>query len=239
VRVLPTSFEAPWWGKLGRSKRSYKRKLEAFHRLLDEMAGDEARNAVALWAVRESVGEQGQVLLLSNRREHCQHLERICRAVGYSSGLLIGAESAAEREEYKRTIARLEARELQAVAGTYQAIGIGFDVPHLGRGVCCTPVANDAKGRMQFRQFRGRLARRNTATEAAGKADAAIYYLLDERVFGLRPLQNLVRWSKRVSVFHGGRWIGGREYLKGASSREEAKREAEDREFEDLFSGNS
>lgn len=205
VRVVPTEFRADWYTDIDTLKmrpgetpdkwraRKSRLKITTAERLSNEMAADDARTQAVVSLAVESVKNYGRVLILATRREHCHRLEAAVSAVGLSSGLLIGGND--YRKEFERTLASFEARRIQVAIGTYQAIGVGFDLPSIDCGICAAPVANSASGDKQWRQYRGRFAR--TAT---GKADAVLYYLWDGYVFGDKPLRHLRRWNSRVTV---------------------------------------
>ena len=203
VRVVPTTFQADWYVGLP----SPAQKVKMWDRLLTEIGSDPERTRLVLATIRESVGEGGQTLVLCSRREYCHQLDSAATSDGFRSGLFIGGDD--YREQFNSTLARIERGECQVAVGTLQAVGVGFDLPHVARGIIATPVATSQTGRMQWQQFRGRFAR-----TAPGKHDAVLYYLHDHHVFGDRPLKNLQRWNRKVSVWSSGRWIDVRDYLK-------------------------
>lgn len=223
VRVVVSDFDAVWWRRLrdacagsGPAAKMARRKLaQAWDRLSEEMGADRSRNELLLTLARRCRAEGEQVLLFSHRREHCHRLDALLQDDGFRSGLLIGGQDYAQQFELTRT--GVEAGELDAACGTYQAVGTGFDVPRVARAVCATPVANDKDGRMQFEQYRGRVAR---TTRDGMKHDAVLYYVLDRTLYGSRPLRHLVRWNKHVVVLQGDQWVDGRQALKEWQSAE-------------------
>lgn len=205
VRVVPTEFRADWYTDIATMRarpgepqeklqmRKARAKIMQAERLSTEMAEDAARTKLVVDLATSSVRDYGRVLILATRREHCHRIETAVSAVGLSSGLLIGGSD--YRKEFERTLAGFEDRRIQVAIGTYQAIGVGFDLPSIDCGICAAPVANAASGDKQWRQYRGRFAR--TAT---GKTDAVLYYLWDGYVFADKPLRHLRRWNSRVTV---------------------------------------
>jgi superfamily II DNA or RNA helicase len=216
VRVVLSDFRADWYRKL----KTAKQKVASYDRLMEEMAHDEERQQRVLWCVEQGLADEEQVIVLSNRREHCHAIDAAVVGTGVSSGFLIGG--ADYRRQFELTLQRLETGEARVAVGTYQAIGVGFDFPRIARGVLATPVANNAKGDKQFRQFRGRFAR---TTE--GKQGAVLYFIHDPHVFGTRPVRHLCRWSKIVRVRQGDGWVDGRQYVKETDNREKKKRDEE------------
>jgi len=204
VRVRLSEARADWYAKLTEPRH----KVQARGRLIEQLDEDAGRNRLVADVVAECVmGEGEQVVVLTNRREHCRELERLCAEAGMATGLLIGG--ADYRDQFQSTLSRMRRRECDVGVGTLQAVGVGFDLPQVARGVIAAPVASNSKGRMQFQQFRGRFAR-----TSEGKRDAALHYVHDPRVFGHQPVRHLCRWSRDVVVFFGGEWIEARRYLK-------------------------
>ena len=219
IRVVPTEFDAPWYRDLmDRSKDdpatgpSYlvtRDRLLAFDRIAEEMGRDAARCAIATRIVAEAVAAGEQIVLLSHRREHCRTLAADVSALGIECGLMLGGADG--EGEYEQARMGIERGSLRCAAGTYQAIGTGIDLPSVGVGVCCLPLANSADGRPFFAQVRGRFCRTSAAT---GKAGAVLYYLNDPKVYGWKPLRNLRRWNQHVVVLENGSWVDARDVLK-------------------------
>ena len=205
VRVVPTDFEAPWYGMPTDDNSDVEVDIV---RLTEEMQEDFARNEVAIGCVLAEVRDR-QVLVFSHRRDHCILLDRKLVALGIRTGFLIGG--ADYGVEFRRTIERLERGELQAGVGTFQAIGQGLDLPGVSVGVCATPIASN---KQVFAQVLGRFCRTR-----AGKSAACLYYLWDRRVFGLKHLRNIVSWNSNVVVRDdAGGWREGRQYLREQES---------------------
>lgn len=206
IRVVPTAFRADWYVGLEDAKRAL-----AFDALLAVMTTDPERNAIALRCVADERANGNQVIVFTHRVEHALDLDRTLCAAGLPSGFVVG-EHKAESDE---TLRRFRDGRASVICGTYQALGTGVDLPKVSRGVFATPIANSAKGRSQFKQYRGRFAR--TAT---GKGDAVIYYLWDVEVFGTAPLRHLCRWARDVTVRRHEGWRPGRTVLKEMSDAE-------------------
>jgi superfamily II DNA or RNA helicase len=223
VRVVPTDFTSDWYDDLQARVRDaekrardddvpmsqslVKERLLAFDKLVEDMMTDPRRAALSVELAASEVAAGEQVVMMSHRREHCRRLDADLSARHVRCGLMLGGDD----DEYNRTLHALLDGSLRAAAGTYQAIGQGIDLPSVGVGVCCSPIANSRDGRSFFKQVRGRLCRRDDAT---GKQGARIYYLLDRAVYGLEPLRNLCRWNRRVVMRDGDEWVDAREWLK-------------------------
>jgi superfamily II DNA or RNA helicase len=219
VRVVFSSYDCAWWRAIGdmphrpeesekkHRQRILQRRVREQERFTEELCRDPVRNDLVCELVARSIEQAGQAVVLSARREHCHILQSMLVGSGTPTGLLIGGDDYAQ--QFDLTLRQFVAREVTAAVGTYQAIGVGFDLPQAARGVLATPVANSRDGAQQFRQFCGRFAR-----VAEGKRDAALYYVLDRNVFGLRPLRNLIQWCGRVKVNDNGQWLDAKGWLK-------------------------
>lgn len=218
VRVVPTEFRSELWDKIeaieahpGESDdhlriRKVQAKIRHAEELANDLGKDQSRTQLIVDLVRESITQTGQAIVLSTRREHCHIIDAALTAAGFRSGLLIGGPD--YREIFEQTFRRFQSGETQVAVGTYQAIGVGFDLPIVARGICAAPAANGQDGSYQWRQYRGRFAR-----TADGKLDAAIYYLLDVHVYGYKPLRHLMRWNSKVVVRDGDTWIPAKAWL--------------------------
>lgn len=200
VRVVPTEFRADWYTGLSDPK-----KLLAYDHLLQELAGDVFRNALVLREVPAALAFGHQIVVFSSRIDHAMTLDRECNATGVRSGFVIGEHPVESRE----TLARFAQGTTNAIFGTYQALGTGVDMPMVARGVFAMPIANNAKGRSQFKQYRGRFTR-----VADGKGAPEVVYLWDRHVFGARALRHLCRWANDVKVEWRGALVPGRQVLK-------------------------
>ena len=196
-RVVPTEFRADWY--VDQRDRGLP---PDWNRLLDEITRDDARNALVVdLAVEEAATHQ--VLVLSQRVEHCQRFDAALSARAIPCDLMLGGDEWADR--FDATKEGLASGRLRAACGTIQAVGTGIDMPALSRAVLATPVGSN---RQLYGQIRGRLAR-------PGKDDAVLYVLWDRHVQGLSPLKNMLRWNRTVVVrSDDGSWVNGREYLR-------------------------
>jgi|GEM_PF-4469109 hypothetical protein len=224
VRVVPTAFDSPWYTELKKQLRAAEiaqaktgvrvpqalvtARMASFDQLVGEMMIDADRQALVASIVAEEVDAGEQVLVLSHRREHCARNDADVSARGIRTGMMIGG--AEDRFQFDRALRGLHDGSIRVVAGTYQAIGTGIDLPSVAVGVCTTPIAGSKEGKPFYQQVRGRLCRR-----AEGKRGARIWYLWDRHVFGLEPLRNLIRWNNTVRVYDGGSWHDAHVWIKG------------------------
>ncbi len=198
--VIPTEFEAPWYGV---SVEKDDDKSPDFGRLVREMAGDPARQALVTGVMHRELQDGRQLLVMAHEREHVLTLGQIA-AKAAKSGYLVGG--ADYKSEFKRSLDGLEKGEIRAGIGTFQACGTGIDIPTIEVAIAATPCMNN---RQRFRQGRGRACR-----APAGKDVARFYVFWDRKVFGLRHLQNVASWNKTTFVWDGASWVPVREYLK-------------------------
>lgn len=219
IDVIPTDFVAPWHAELfehdpNPSRAKVKARLQAFNRLVEDMAVDADRNALAVRIAVEHVKAGERVVIMSHRREHCGALDADVSALGIKCGRMLGTSE--DGEVFEATRKGLADGSLRVATGTFQAIGTGLDMPSVSVGVVATPIANSRDGRSFFSQVRGRFCR---TAAADGKTSARLVYLWDREVFGLKPVENLVRWNREVRVFDCSMMVGGREFLKKERSK--------------------
>lgn len=187
IRVVPTSFAAPWY-----------RYRQDFNKLLSKMREDQTRNQVALDLAEAEVRAGEQVLLFSHRVEHCRELAQALVARGIPTGVMVGGAGDAAAFEASRD--GITSGRLRAAVGTVQAIGQGLDLPAVSRGILVTPIASN---RQAFGQVRGRICR-----VAEGKNGARLYVLHDRLVYGKTMVRNLSKWNSTVLVQdNSGRWV--------------------------------
>lgn len=224
IRVIATNTSADWYLRMKPTKRM---KGEVQARLQETLAADDERTELVLSLLGWSAAAGEQALVLTWRREHARVIQSRAIALGHSVGMLLGGED--QKDERDRTLARLKAQELAFATGTYQAIGVGLDLPSIGRGIFAGPCANNTKtGEMQIRQYVGRFERPSKST---GKEGAIVYYLWDRHIFGDRPLKNLKKWFPgRTIVLDEDEWVPVGTYLKrtGATVSRATENEIED-----------
>jgi len=198
-RVIPTEFRADWYVAARDAGQQ-----PDFHRLLDEMTADAARNEIVAEVVGAEADAGEQVIALSHRVEHVLAIAAAQVARGRRAEPMLGGVEWAERRA--AAIDSMRAGTLHVGAGTIQSIGTGLDLPSVGRGVLATPVGSN---RQLYGQIRGRLCR-----PGPGKT-AVIYVLWDQHVSGAASLKRMLEWNRSVLVRDGAEgWVQGRAYLK-------------------------
>lgn len=220
IRVVPTEFEADWYGLPPEKKKDEdgeeieipeeEQKEIDFGRLLGEMRGDERRNKLGVRCALKEIENGEQVIMLAHRREHCVELEREFVKREIASGYFIGGLD--YQTEFERTREGIKDGSIRVGVGTYGALGVGVNLPKVGSGVAMTPIAGN---RFQFNQVRGRLNRKGK-----GKTRAVLYYIWDSSVYP-KHLGNIVAWNPTVKVLSQGKWIEGRHYLKAFKKKAE------------------
>lgn len=213
IDIIPTGFSAPWHSKLferddNPSMAKVRARLQAFNRLVEEMAGDSERNAIAVQTAIDYVEKGERVVVMSHRREHCITLDADISSRGYKCGRMLGTDE--DEPEFEATRKGLATGEIRVATGTFQAIGTGLDMPSVSVGIVATPIANSRDGRSFFGQVRGRFCR----TSNDGKTSARLVYLWDREVYGLKPVENLCRWNRTVRILEGGMMVDAKEFLK-------------------------
>lgn len=229
VRVVPTSFAAPWYTTLDESKLRLKdraildsvdraraarhrakliaqQKFEQRPQLIAKMANDEQRNELVAWCAQQAIADGEQMLVLTERVEHCTLLESRLNALAPCCRLS-GDEDDALFESNRD---RFASGEFRLAVGTFKKVGVGFESHRaLARGCIASTVVHRDESEMQLRQYLGRFAR-----AAEGKRRGIVYMLHDSLVYGDEAVRLLARWLSDVRVLSGDEWVSAREYLK-------------------------
>lgn len=165
--------------------RPYHDPVGEYSRMLSELTADTARNLmIAADVAREAAESDGIVLVLSDRKAHCENLRALLRyRFKVDAALMTGDLTLAERQE---VTGRLNSREIRVVIATGQLIGEGFDCPHLTTLFLATPIR--FSGRLL--QYLGRVLR-----PAPGKGKARVFDYVDIHV---GPLVKAARSRERV-----------------------------------------
>lgn len=204
IVMVPTEFKADWYKNAVISNNRFY--LRAAHRkLLEVMWKDEDRNDIVLKIVSKEVKAGNQIMVLSQRREHCMQLDQTFTKMRMRSGIMLGGQKA--RKQFNITKDGIRDGSIRVISGTYDAIGTGQDFPSLYAGFGTMPIANN---KQLVNQVKGRFAR---ACEEIGKTKGRFYYAYDIHIFGRRPLENMLKWKHNVSVLEGDVFVPGEEYL--------------------------
>jgi superfamily II DNA or RNA helicase len=178
------------------------------------LAADERRNRLIVEDVVSALKERRSPILLTERKDHLEHLATRLRPFVKHLVVLRGGMTPSERREVMTRLASIPSSEPRLVVATGRYIGEGFDDARLDTLFLTMPVS--WKGTLI--QYAGRLHRLHP-----GKTEVRIYDYVDREVTLL-----LRMFDKRL---RGYRAIGytrelapleeerGREELAGASSR--------------------
>jgi len=197
VRVVPTDFRADWYRAADPGDRD-------FTRLIEEMTEDAERNVILL-SLAQAVVQSGEIpaMVFTHRREHAHRMADAELSVRHAipCGLLLGG-AGEDRERFREDREKLLDGRLAIAIGTFNALGVGINLPVVRAGIVATPISGS--NRQFFGQVRGRICR---VSEASGKDSAVLYYLWDRHVFP-NQLRNLLKWNDgRVEILNGERWV--------------------------------
>jgi superfamily II DNA or RNA helicase len=101
--------------------------------MITELTKKDQRNELIIDKIKELVKESRKILVLSERREHCQYLSNELGNLGIESGVYLGG---------MKTESRNGSISKTVIIGTYQASGEGFDVPDLDTLILATPKSD-------------------------------------------------------------------------------------------------
>jgi superfamily II DNA or RNA helicase len=131
-----------------------------YSKMLSELCQDEARNQFIVADVaQEARGNDGVVLVLSDRKSHCQVIVDLLKRQGIESARLTGDLSAKARQKVVEAMGR---GSIKKVAATGQLIGECFDCKELSSLFMATPIK--FSGRVL--QYLGRILRPALGKEA-------------------------------------------------------------------------
>ena len=150
--------------------------VRAYSKMLSELTADEHRNLlIASDVARESQDSGGVMLVLSDRKKHCEVLLSILKSkFDISADLLTGDLSNAQRRD---VLVRLNQGEVKVLIATGQLMGEGFDCKDLSTLFITTPIR--FSGRVL--QYLGRVLR-----PAPGKKEARVFDYVDSNVGPLK-----------------------------------------------------
>lgn len=222
VRVVPTTFAAPWYTSKRRPKGP------DVNKLLVEMAVDSERNDLALQIVQQCVErEQFPILIFCRHVDHAKRLCKMLECAGVTVGLMLGGAKSNELE-FERTKRGMIDGSVQVGVGTLQKMAVGMDVPSACVGVFMVPIKNN----QMFQQMKGRICR-----ASSGKTGATAYVLWDRAVQGKLYLNQIRKWNPGSIVWDDIEqcWKNTEVYLGMRRKRGEATNQ--DQEFGDIFIG--
>lgn len=214
IVIVPTEFTNDWYSRI---HPRMKADAQVQRRLMSEIVQDPGRNELIRGLVRRCFEESLPTMVLTHRIEHAHQLRADAVATAGQAGLMIGGSNVETKRQFEHARRQMIEGQLRVGVGTYQAVGVGFDLPALARGIFATPCANSKTGRMQFHQFCGRFERPHPE-----KRGAEIYYLWDRNIHGDGPVRNIASWKRDVVVERpDGSRVSARQFLKDRRVAEE------------------
>ena len=126
-----------------------------YAKLISDITENKDRNAVIVEEIQRAA-QNGGVLVLSDRLQHLDALERVARDSGQRTARLGIASTNAEKERRARILTDLNKGALNVVFATYKLAKEGLDVPNLRTVVFATPQ----KDKTTVIQSAGRVARK-------------------------------------------------------------------------------
>lgn len=126
-----------------------------YAKLISDITENKDRNAVIVGEIQRAA-QNGAVLVLSDRLQHLDALERVVRNSGQLTARLGIASTKAEKERRARILTDLNNGALNVVFATYKLAKEGLDVPNLRTVVFATPQ----KDKTTVIQSAGRVARK-------------------------------------------------------------------------------
>jgi superfamily II DNA or RNA helicase len=117
--------------------------------MITDLTLKKERNLLIITTIEKLLKESRKILVLSDRRQHCEFLEAQLKDLSISCGVYLGGMKTVERET---TV------NCSVILGTYQASGEGFDVPELDTLILATPKSD-------VQQAIGRILRQKNKNE--------------------------------------------------------------------------
>ncbi|QTA88674.1 DEAD/DEAH box helicase [Desulfonema magnum] len=156
--------------------RPYYDPVREYSKMLSELTADDQRNQlIASDVAREAKQSQGVLLVLSDRKKHCETLQSLLKyKFKVSADLLTGDLSNSQR---RAVLDRLNKGEVKVLIATGQLVGEGFDCKDLSTLFIATPIR--FSGRVV--QYLGRILR-----AAPGKKKARVFDYVDSHVGPLK-----------------------------------------------------
>ena len=131
-----------------------------YAKLISDITENKDRNAVIVGEIQRAA-QNGGVLVLSDRLQHLDAIERVARDSGQRTARLGITSTKAEKERRARILTDLNNGALNVVFATYKLAKEGLDVPNLRTVVFATPQ----KDKTTVIQSAGRVARKADGKE--------------------------------------------------------------------------
>jgi superfamily II DNA or RNA helicase len=101
--------------------------------MITNLTKDSQRNEFIIDIIKQYSVLNRKILVLSDRREHCEVLKNGLDVLGISAGVYLGGMKQYQREE---------SVDCSVILGTYQSSGEGFNVPELDTLILATPKSD-------------------------------------------------------------------------------------------------
>ena len=101
--------------------------------MITDLTNQKDRNELIIKNIVDLLKENRKILVISDRRSHCEYLNNCLKEMDISSGLYLGGMKTQEREN---------SITCSVIIGTYQAASEGFDVPNLDTLILSTPKSD-------------------------------------------------------------------------------------------------
>jgi superfamily II DNA or RNA helicase len=101
--------------------------------MITDLTLHESRNKLIVDTIKKYLLENRKILVLSDRRAHCEYIHSQLEKEKLSSGVYLGGMN---------TDSRAISVDCSVIVGTYQASGEGFDVPELDTLIMATPKSD-------------------------------------------------------------------------------------------------
>jgi superfamily II DNA or RNA helicase len=142
-----------------------------YTKMLSEVTQDYDRNRLIVGDIaKEAVNSGGIILVLSDRKTHCNTFQEMLAGRGIKSEVLTGDTPDNER---KAIVESLNKKQVKVLVATGQLIGEGFDCKELSTLFLTTPIRFDGR----VLQYLGRVLR-----PAQGKGKPKVYDYIDKNV---------------------------------------------------------
>lgn len=153
---------------------AYSDPVSEYSRMLSELTHHDERNRMIAADVARELRDRGQsgvILVLSDRKKHCEVLTALLNHKHHvPAGLLTGDLSAEQRDA---VIEKINSGKIKVLVATGQLIGEGFDCPRLSTLFLATPVRFSGR----IIQYLGRVLR-----PSEGVDRAKVYDYVDKNV---------------------------------------------------------
>ncbi|MCB9493891.1 MAG: DEAD/DEAH box helicase [Desulfobacteraceae bacterium] len=147
-----------------------------YSKMMTELTADNERNRlIASDIAKEYKNSRGHIIVLSDRKKHCENLSQILK-FGHRLDSLVFTGDLSEKKRIT-ALQKLISQKNSIIIATGQLIGEGFDLSSLSTLFLATPV--NFRGRLT--QYLGRVLR-----TAPGKTKAVVYDYVDVNVHVLK-----------------------------------------------------